>query len=954
MSDSTSGKVLLIGWDAADWRVINPLLDAGKMPHLAGLIERGVMGNIATLHPVLSPMLWTSIATGKRPYKHGILGFAEPAPDGAGVRPVSNLSRKTKALWNMLHHSGLKSNVVAWWPSAPAEPIDGVMVSNHYCRAAKPLDEGWPMPPGTVHPPRLIEQLKELRFHPGELIDEQVLPFVPKAGEVDQDKDRRLSSLMKILAECTSVHSAASWLMENEPCNLMAVYYDAIDHFCHGFMRYHPPRQPFVSERDFELFRGVIETCYRFHDMMLGSLLAMTDDETHVVLCSDHGFHPDQNRPAEIPDEPAGPAIEHRDFGILVIAGPGIRQDELIHGASLLDITPTVLTLLDLPVGEDMDGKPLVQAFETPPEVKTIPSWDALEGDSGMHTAEVQTDPLASQEAINQLVELGYIEKLDENREKRIAQTARELRYNLARAYMDGDQHQEAVKILQELYENDPQEHRFGVQLALCYRALDWIEPLESLVETLHERRVEQAQESREKLKAVTADLEERKTQVKEDVELRDLMSDEERREYVRLRSRAQLRTYDIQYLRGYVAAAKGEHLAALGHLLEAEKAEPRRPGLHIQIGQQYLELKRWQDAERAFEKGLEIDPENAHAHLGLARSYLRRRRAKRAAEAAVKSVSLEYNYPMAHFVLGQALAQMRRYPQAVEAFEVAVSLNPNFAQAHRRLAQIYSRRLDQHDKAQEHDEIARQIRRAGKPKPPKELQPATSNGLGSMPIEEPHLQTLRTSDNGNQPTVTVVTGLPRSGTSMMMQMLDRGGLPILTDGKREADDDNPRGYYELEAATRLRSDDTWVVGAAGKGVKLVAQLLHRLPLSQSYRVIFMQRDLDEVLASQNVMLDRLGRQGTSQSSEQLQSAYRQQISRAKHWLAMRGVPVLFVDYRGALDDPRATADALAAFVGDDLDAEAMTDAVEKRLYRQRKTEPNEPAATSSPQVAES
>ncbi len=83
-------KTLLIGWDAADWKVIDPLIKQGKMPHLAGLIERGVMGTLSTLHPVLSPMLWTSIATGKRPFKHGVPGFTEPTPDGAGVQPVSN------------------------------------------------------------------------------------------------------------------------------------------------------------------------------------------------------------------------------------------------------------------------------------------------------------------------------------------------------------------------------------------------------------------------------------------------------------------------------------------------------------------------------------------------------------------------------------------------------------------------------------------------------------------------------------------------------------------------------------------------------------------------------------------------------------------------------------------------------------------------------------------------
>ena len=116
-----SRKVLLVGWDGADWKVIHPLLDTGKMPNLAALIERGVMGNLASLRPELSPMLWTSIATGKRPYKHGILGFTEPDPSGMGIRPVTNVSRKTKTVWNILNQNNYRSVVVGVAPMSRTE-----------------------------------------------------------------------------------------------------------------------------------------------------------------------------------------------------------------------------------------------------------------------------------------------------------------------------------------------------------------------------------------------------------------------------------------------------------------------------------------------------------------------------------------------------------------------------------------------------------------------------------------------------------------------------------------------------------------------------------------------------------------------------------------------------------------------------------------------------------------
>ena len=151
-------KLLLVGWDAADWKVIDPLLAAGEMPHLAKVISGGVRGNHATLYPALSPMLWTSIATGKRPGKHGIHGFTEPAEDGLWVRPVSNLGRRTKAFWNILNQHGKRSVVVGWWPSHPAEPIRGAMVSNHYPLHSSQRPET-PMQPAAVWPPEEAEAL---------------------------------------------------------------------------------------------------------------------------------------------------------------------------------------------------------------------------------------------------------------------------------------------------------------------------------------------------------------------------------------------------------------------------------------------------------------------------------------------------------------------------------------------------------------------------------------------------------------------------------------------------------------------------------------------------------------------------------------------------------------------------------------------------------------------------
>ncbi|MEZ5324255.1 MAG: alkaline phosphatase family protein [Verrucomicrobiales bacterium] len=459
-------KLLLVGWDAADWKVISPLVDRGLMPHTASLIDNGVMGNLATLNPVLSPMLWTSIATGKRPYKHGIHGFSEPDPHTGTVRPITNLSRTTKAIWNILNQEGKKSHVVGWWPSSPAEPINGSMVSNHFQQAVSPLGTAWPMRPGTVHPPELAEEIAGLRIHPHEIEGDMLRLFVPLAQEIDQEKDKRLAMVAKIFAECSGIHAAATHLMGHQrDWDFTAVYYDAIDHFGHGFQRYHPPRLDWIDQRDYELYKDVVNGGYIYHDMMLGGLLELAGPDTTVILMSDHGFHPDHLRPRHIPNEPAGPAAEHRQFGIIVASGPGIKKDDIVFGASILDITPTILTLFNLPVGRDMDGHPLVSIFDHPPEIAPIESWDKVPGQDGRHPPNTRIDAFEAKEAIKQLVALGYIDEPSKDSTVAVEETARELRYNLARAYADGGNHHKAATIFEDLWETWPEESRFGVHL---------------------------------------------------------------------------------------------------------------------------------------------------------------------------------------------------------------------------------------------------------------------------------------------------------------------------------------------------------------------------------------------------------------------------------------------------------------------------------------------------------
>ncbi|NNM21374.1 MAG: tetratricopeptide repeat protein [Gammaproteobacteria bacterium] len=970
MPTPIKNKVLLIGWDAADWKSIGPLMDAGKMPALQSMVENGVSGNLSTLHPVLSPMLWTSIATGKRPFDHGVHGFSEPTADGKGVQPISVLARKTKAIWSILNQHEQRSVIVGWWPSHPAEPINGVMVSNHYQTALGPLKDGWPIAPTIVHPPEKCEELAELRFHPDEHMAPHILPFVPRAAEVDQEEDRRLASCLKIICEATSIHSCATELLENESWDFAAVYHDAIDHFGHGFMKYHPPRLDRVREGDFDIYGNVVTAGYLYHDMMLGRMLELVDDDTTVILVSDHGFHCDHLRPASIPREPAGPAIEHRDFGIFVMQGPGVRKDELIHGASVLDITPTLLTMYGLPVADDMAGKPLLAAFAEPPEVTHIPSWEDVAGDDGQHPPGKQTDQYESKAALEQLVALGYIESAGEDAEMAVEKVVRELQYNLAQSYMDADRNRAAEPILEDLYARYPLEYRFAIKLAMCYRALDKTDKLAPLVEELNNGTRRDAEVARKKLKEFAdvararrkARKEQREADEKAGIDPKDrkvepIFDEEERKAIAELRDISRVNIASIEFLAGYVQVADGNAEEALEHLLIAEQSDVVRPGLHLQIGEAYLKLERWEDAERSFLKAGELDGVNANVHFGLCRTYLSQRENQKAADAALKAVGLRYHYPMAHYCLGMALHRMGRIDSAIEALKVALSQNPNFPEVHERLSTIYSKRLNEPDLALTHTVLAKEMRTENRrrrrealglpipekvavdldemlPKVPsveREVDPKKIPRL-RQPPEAPQSEPADDSEY-----ITIVTGLPRSGTSMMMQILNASGLQPLTDELREADEDNPRGYFEIKEATQLRDNPSWVGNARGKSVKVIAQLLGELPQGYKYRVIFMQRNIDEVLDSQAMMLERLGKEGGKLAHEKMKTVFQGQLAHARKLLRRHGIPTFFVPYVAAIEKPELTAEKLAEFLGSDADAKAMAAAIDPSLYRQRR-----------------
>jgi predicted AlkP superfamily phosphohydrolase/phosphomutase/tetratricopeptide (TPR) repeat protein len=645
MSESACGKkVLLIGWDAADWKFITPLLDNGLLPNLAKMIDGGVMANLASLRPCLSPILWTSIATGKTADKHGITGFVEPVPGGGGIRLSSSTSRKTKAIWNILSQNGLRSVVINWYASHPAEPILGICISSRFFEGIpKTPQSPWAVVPESVHPAELEPHIAGLRMHPAEFSLKDMERFIPRISEIDLSLDPRPRRLAELLARTVSVHSIATGAMEAEPWDFLAVYLDGLDVAGHQFMPFHPPHCRSVSQNDFELYQHVMREMYLFHDEMLGRLLELAGENTTVILLSDHGFHSNHLRPQHPQDactEDEQAAQWHRHYGILAMKGPELLCDERIYGANLLDIAPTILALFGLPIGRDMPGQPLRQALANPTtQVAAIPSWDLVPGRDGMQRSNSQHSMMESPEVVAQLVSLGYLPAETAESAKAVASAIAESQFNLAIVHSSHGRQPEAQSILEGLSRSYCDNNRYALALAKTYANQQMYN---LCLDTLAE-----------------------------------------------LESRG-FRSLECDLLFAAGLFNSGHPSDAILRLKNAESEYSSSPALFRVAGEVYLQQKAWESACDAFSKCLQLDDEEPHAHHGFAMASLKLGRYEQACDHALQAIGLLFFFPQAHFHMGLALKGLGDTTRAIRSLNLAVSQAPRLLEAHQELALLY------------------------------------------------------------------------------------------------------------------------------------------------------------------------------------------------------------------------------------------------------------------------
>lgn len=390
--------VVIVGVDALDWRIAEPLLEAGRLPNLAKLVARGARADLRSSRPMLSPLLWTTMATGRRPEDHGVCDFLAIDPKTGARVPITSAFRKVPALWNIAGEAGLESAFVAWWATWPAEPVRGAMVSD---RLAYSLAETGPAPATRLaYPPSFEKEALALRVQPADVDPGLVAGFARDAREGDE----RLAHLRRMLAGALTYHAIGMRLLEQDDRPLVGLYYELVDQAGHRYMHLAPPKRADVSEADHATFSGAIDAAYALQDRFLGEIVAQAPKSAVIIVVSDHGFLSGADRPAGTADVEGQPARWHRLLGAFVAAGPPVEPGTDLGIVSVEDIAPTVLHLLGLPVGEDMPGRARL-ALSQP--VLGVSSYDAVIRVA--HEPAPASSPQLDAAALEELQALGYV-----------------------------------------------------------------------------------------------------------------------------------------------------------------------------------------------------------------------------------------------------------------------------------------------------------------------------------------------------------------------------------------------------------------------------------------------------------------------------------------------------------------------------------------------------------------
>ncbi|MBZ5640560.1 MAG: alkaline phosphatase family protein [Acidobacteriia bacterium] len=404
-------KVLVVGLDGADWEIVDRLASAGRLPNLSRLRREGASGILDSEQPLLSPVVWTTLATGRPPTDHGIVGFLTVRNGVA--EPVRSDERRVRAFWNVASDRGVRVGVIGWYASWPAEKVNGYLVSDRVGSHQVAGGAG-PVSTGLAYPESLVPEIERLRAEVDRDVgDEAAAAYFSGGGKNDipaAAQGEKLATFFGVLRTTELYRRLVPILMERYDPAIAAVYFEGTDAVGHLFEPYAPPPPAGVILDDARRLAGAFDRYYESIDRIVGELAARIDPRTTTLLIlSDHGFKTGDRRP-RTPEATAfanqAPAW-HRPQGILLLWGRGVRAGSSLPPSSIYDVLPTIFRLVGIPLARTLKGKPVEAALA--PDLLTEPARTIADYESAGERERPAPAEIAPDDQMAKLRALGYI-----------------------------------------------------------------------------------------------------------------------------------------------------------------------------------------------------------------------------------------------------------------------------------------------------------------------------------------------------------------------------------------------------------------------------------------------------------------------------------------------------------------------------------------------------------------